>query len=149
VSNLCALWYPGPAGPCTSLVADSVSVMMPRRSTLSESPKKHPFGFQMQQEKLQRLVQEQHQKPQERRPEPRERLVESQTPTRPRNLPRSAREKENFLDAIFDLPGALLGPLFEDEGNCSCLKIVGEENGLLAQRRRKSPAKKPLSRRRL
>ena len=94
------------------------------------------------------MVQEQHQQ-HARRPEPRERLVESQTPTRPRNLPRSAREKENFLDAIFDLPGALLGPLFEEEGNCSCLKIVGEDNGLLAQRRQKSPAKKPLSRRRL
>ena len=81
-----------------------------------------------------------------KRSEPRERLVESQTPTKPRHIPRNVREKENFLDSIFDLPGALLGPLFEDEGNCSCLKIVGEEQGLLAQRR-KSPAKQ--TRRRL
>lgn len=117
---------------------------------MSESPKKHPFGFRMtQQEKLQNLVQEKHQLHQgARHPEARERLVESQTPTQPRSIPRSAREKENFLDAIFDLPGALLGPLFEDEGNCSCLKIVSEENGVLAQRR-KSPTKKTSTRRRL
>ena len=47
----------------------------------------------------------------------------------------AGRDKENFLDRVFALPEAILGPILEGGRQCSCFKMGADENSLLAQRR--------------
>ena len=94
---------------------------------------------QQQQQQLSAMVER---KKEATRSRPQKRLVEAQVPRENHAHGGAGRDKENFLDRVFALPEAILGPILEGGRQCSCFKMGADENSLLAQRR-SSPPKNP------